>query len=84
MNMPEKALKSLDWSKSALLIIAAAACFHIAYFPASSGLSGLFIVGCVLCVIQLAGMQTVREAFYAGLATGLLFYPQINAAQLAC
>ncbi len=69
---------SLNWRKAALLVLAAAACFNAAYTPAHPGPLALFIVGYVVCLVQLARMRTTRLVFYAGLVTGLAcFGPQL-------
>jgi len=71
--------KPILWQEATLFILTAAGCFHIAYTPVNSGLAGLFIIGYLVFVVQLARMQTARRAFYAGIAAGLLcFSPQLG------
>ena len=55
-----------------ILIAAATACFHVAYWPTNFGLLHLAIVGYVICLVQLSRMATTRQAYYAGLITGAL------------
>ena len=60
----------LNGRKAALLVLAAAVCFHAAY---STPLA-LLIFGYVGCLIQLARLRTTRLAFYVGMAAGLLCF----------
>ncbi len=67
-----------EWSRPRHAILACALgaiSFHIAYaFPAWASLICIF-AGCAIC---LSGLPTPRQAFYAGLALGLLSYaPQL-------
>ncbi len=79
MNTLENKFQPLNWRKAALLMFGAAACFHAAYTPANPGPLALFIVGYVVCLVQLARLRTTRLAFYTGLLTGLLcFGPQLG------
>jgi hypothetical protein len=73
------AFQSLTWRKAGLLVFGAAACFHAAYTPANPGPLALFIVGYVICLVQLARLRTTRQSFYIGVLTGLLcFGPQLG------
>ena len=68
----------LNWWQAAWLILGAVACFHAAYTPANPGPLALFIIGYVVCLVQLARLQTTRLAFYAGWLAGLAcFGPQL-------
>jgi hypothetical protein len=68
----------LNWWKAGLLVLVAAACFHAAYTPSHPGPLALFIVGYVVCVVQLARLATTRQSFYGGLLTGFACYaPQL-------
>ena len=71
--------KPLTWWQAALLVMAAATCFHAAYTSLHPGLLALLIVGYVVCVVQLARLRTTRQSFYTGLLTGFLcFAPQLE------
>ncbi len=53
--------------------------FHAAYTPAHSGLLAFAIVGYVICLVQLARLQTARQSFCVGLAVGFAcFAPQLE------
>src|ERR1039457_6650258 len=65
-------MKPLNWRKAALLVMSAVVWFHVAYTPANPGPLALFIVGYVVCLVQLAQLRTTRQSFYTGLLTGLL------------
>lgn len=72
-------LKPINWRKAALLVLGAAACFHAAYTPPNPGPLSLFIIGYVMCLVQLARLQTTRQSFYTGLLTGFVcFGPQLE------
>ena len=76
-NLPAS-FQPLTWQKAMWLVLGAAACFHAAYTPAHPGPLALFIVGYVVCVVQLARLRTTRQSFYVGVLTGLLcFGPQL-------
>ncbi|HET7626597.1 MAG TPA: nitrilase-related carbon-nitrogen hydrolase [Verrucomicrobiae bacterium] len=62
----------LTWPKALLLIVCAAGCFHLAYAPTRFNFLKLLIIGYVTCLVQLGKLGSVRRAFYAGLAAGLL------------
>lgn len=62
----------LTWPKALLFILGAVACFHAAYWPAHMGSLHYFIVGYLICLMQLARLKTARQSFYAGLITGFL------------
>ncbi len=64
--------RPLKLSGAILLIICAAICFHLAYLQTNFGFTRLCIIGYLICLVQLARLSTTRQAFYAGLATGLL------------
>ena len=69
----------LTWRKAVWLVLGAAVSFHAAYTPANPGPLALFIVGYVVCVVQLARLRTTRQSFYVGVLTGLLCYgPQLG------
>jgi apolipoprotein N-acyltransferase len=70
MNANEHEFKPLNWRKALGLVLVAAVCFHLAYTPEKSGLLSFAIVGYVICLVQLARLQTTRQCFYTGLATG--------------
>jgi apolipoprotein N-acyltransferase len=68
MSEIRSATVPLAWSKAALFMAGAVACFHLAYlhnFPP-------LIIVYVICLTQLARMATTRRAYYAGLITGFL------------
>lgn len=68
----------ISWRRAVWLALGAAACFHAAYTPSQPGVWSLAIIGYVACVIQLARLQTTRQSFYTGLATGFAcFAPQL-------
>ena len=70
----------MEWPLVLGFIMAAAACFHIAYAQTSFSPLHLFILGYVACLAQLARLKTSRQSFYAGLAAGFLCV----APQLTC
>jgi len=80
MSDTRRATVPLTWPKAALFIAGAAACFHLAYWPSSFAPLGLGIFGYVICLTQLSRMPTTRQAYYAGLITGVLCV----APQLTC
>jgi apolipoprotein N-acyltransferase len=59
----------LSLRKALLFAAGAAAAFHLAY---SFAALGILIVAYLFCLLQLARVRTERQAFYSGLATGLL------------
>lgn len=78
MSLPFPASKPLKWKYAILLIVVAAVCFNAAYTPAAPSPWGLLMVGYLIAVVQLARLPSTRQAFYAGLITGLLcFGPQL-------
>jgi apolipoprotein N-acyltransferase len=80
MSDKRRATVPLTWPKAALFIAAAVACFHLAYWPTNFWPLHLGIFGYVICVTQLSRMPTTRQAYYAGLITGVLCV----APQLTC
>jgi apolipoprotein N-acyltransferase len=71
--------RPLGWNMALIFIAAATACFQVAYVPNSFAPLHLFILGYVICLIQLARLKTSRQSFYAGLATGFLcIAPQLT------
>jgi apolipoprotein N-acyltransferase len=69
----------VTWRKAGLLALIAVACFHAAYTPAQSGLLAFAIVGYLICLVQLARLQTTRQCFYVTLAVGFAcFGPQLG------
>jgi hypothetical protein len=42
---------------------AGAACFNLAYFPSGPSPLRLFIVGYLVCLVQLARLKTTRQSF---------------------
>ena len=72
MSDSRRATALLTWPKAALFIAGAAICFHLAYWPANFAPAHLAILGYVICLVQLARLETARRAFYAGLVTALL------------
>lgn len=62
-----------------MLALIGIACFHAAYTPAKSGLLALGIIGYLVCLVQLARLETTRQCFYVGLAVGFAcFAPQLE------
>ena len=59
----------LTLPKGFLWAAGAITCFHLAY---SSSFLSYLILGYLFCLVQLARLPTTRQAFYFGLATGLL------------
>ena len=65
--------KPKSWRRAALLIAGAAACFHLAYYaPGNTPVFRFMIIGYLICLVQLARTGSTREAFYSGLAAGLI------------
>jgi len=64
--------KPLSWIKSFFWLVLAVACFHAAYTSINFPAAGLLIFGYVLGLVQLTNQNSVRRAFYFGLATGFL------------
>lgn len=65
--------------KAVIVGLLGAACFHLVYTPAKSGLLALFILGYVVCLVQLARLPTTRQSFYTGLGMGFAcFAPQLE------
>jgi len=62
----------LNWLNGVLFAMGAVACIHLAYFAVEPSPLRLFIVGYVVCLVQLGRLKTTRWSFYTGLATGLL------------
>jgi apolipoprotein N-acyltransferase len=64
---------------TALIIVAAVVCFHLAYGAGEGSAAQLFIIGYVIALAHLARLGSARSAFYAGLVTGFLCYaPQLT------
>jgi apolipoprotein N-acyltransferase len=76
-TLEPKAARSLSWNPALLWVAGAAAAFHLAY--ASPTLCWL-MAAYLFCLVQLARMKTGRQAFYFGLAVGVLTV----APQLTC
>ena len=78
MSPDKSTIQPLTWWRAALFALIAVACFHAAYTPAKSGPLAFGIVGYVICLVQLARLQTTRQCFYVGLAVGFAcFAPQL-------
>ena len=69
MSATQQARAPLRFRWMLFYIILAAVCFHVAY---SASFLGIAIVGYLCALIQLARAPTGRQAFYSGLAAGLL------------
>src|SRR5262245_61686842 len=55
-----------------LLIIGAVGCFELAYLPSAPFPLQLFIVGYLICLMQLSRLGSWRKSYYAGLTVGFL------------
>ena len=80
MSIPRREIRPLSRPATALLIIGAGACFHLAYSSETFGVMRLLIVGWVVCLAQLSRLKTTRQSFYAGLLAGFICV----APQLTC
>ena len=60
--------RPLSLPQALLWALGAVICFHLAY---SSPILSYFVLGYLLCLVQLARLATGRQAFYVGLAVGL-------------
>jgi len=63
LQRPLSLPQALLWAAGAVI------CFHLAY---SSPVLSYFVLGYLICLVQLARLPTARQAFYVGLAVGLL------------
>lgn len=62
----------INWKSAAVFGLAAVVCFQIAYGPARFGPWRLLVVAYLICLTQLARLPSTRQAFYTGLAIGVL------------
>lgn len=80
MSISRGVTSPLSWPVAIILIIGAAACFHLAYLQTNFRPLPLCIIGYVICLTELSRLKTTRQSFYAGLAAGFL----CAAPQLTC